>query len=205
MTDKQPDALHLADIADDDAWAFVIGVRKEIAAELRRQYAEIETLRMGYAAARLEIESLKSQLQAPADAKALAEADRRAGEAERILATCKENVMRFEQVRSRMKYQWGADQRVSYDEVWDEALALKKAAQAAPTTQPSPAVQGDARSMLRIVADYSDWLDSKDRLTSFSTFVNEFGYEERDCKSVYEIVVVPCLAARAAQEGKSHG
>lgn len=72
---------------------------------------------------------------------------------------------------------------------------------AAPTTQPSPVAQGDARSMLRIVADYSDWLDSKGRLTSFSTFVDEFGYEERDCKSVYEIVVVPCLAARAAQEG----
>ena len=54
---------------------------------------------------------------------------------------------------------------------------------------------------VRIVADYSDWLDSKGRLTSFSTFVDEFGYEERDCKSVYEIVVVPCLAARAAQEG----
>ena len=73
-----------------------------------------------------------SRGQAPADAKALAEADRRAGEAERLLATCKEDVMRFEQVRSRMKYQWGAEQRVSFDEVWDEALALKKAAQAAP-------------------------------------------------------------------------
>ena len=67
--------------------------------------------------------------QAPADAKALAEADRRAGEAERLLATCKEEVMRFEQVRSRMKYQWGVDQRVLFDEIWDEALALKKAAQ----------------------------------------------------------------------------
>ena len=62
MTDKrQSDALHLAGIADDGAWTFVIGVRKEIAAELRRQYAEIETLRMGYNAARLEIESLKAQ------------------------------------------------------------------------------------------------------------------------------------------------
>lgn len=62
MTDKrQSDALHLAGIADDGAWTFVIGVRKEIAAELRRQSAEIETLHMGYAAARLEIESLKSQ------------------------------------------------------------------------------------------------------------------------------------------------
>lgn len=75
---------------------------------------------------------LASHGQAPTDAKALAEADRRAGEAERLLATCKEDVMRFEQVRSRMKYQWGAEQRVSFDEVWDEALALKKAAQAAP-------------------------------------------------------------------------
>ena len=73
--------------------------------------------------------ALASHGQAPADAKALAEADRRAGEAERLLATCKEYVMRFEQVRGRMKYQWGADQRVSFDEVWAEALALKKAAQ----------------------------------------------------------------------------
>ena len=80
--------------------------------------------------------------QAPTDAKALAEADRRAGEAERLLATCKEDVMRFEQVRSRMKYQWGAEQRVSFDEVWDEALALKKAAQAAPKAADS--VQDDA-------------------------------------------------------------
>ena len=81
MTDKQPEALHLADIADDGAWTFVIGVRKEIAAALLRQHAELETLRaklkvyedlgdagsdvqllrMGYAAARLEIESLRGQ------------------------------------------------------------------------------------------------------------------------------------------------
>lgn len=61
MTDKrQSDALHLAGIADDGAWTFVIGVRKEIAAELRRQYAEIETLRTGYEAARMEIESLRA-------------------------------------------------------------------------------------------------------------------------------------------------
>ncbi len=61
MTDKrQSDALHLADIADDGAWTFVIGVRKEIAAELRRQHVELETLRTGYAAARLEIESLRA-------------------------------------------------------------------------------------------------------------------------------------------------
>ncbi len=65
MTDKrQSNALHLAGIADDGAWTFVIGVRKEIAAELLRQYAEIETLRTGYEAARLEIESLNAQLAA---------------------------------------------------------------------------------------------------------------------------------------------
>ena len=95
--------------------------------------------------------------QAPADAKALAEADRRAGEAERILATCKENVMRFEQVRSRMKYQWGADQRVSFDEVWDEALALKKAAQAAPqaadsVTAPAPPPECETEAEKRAFA-----------------------------------------------------
>ena len=55
----------------------------------------------------------------------LAGADRRAGAAERALAVCKEDVARFEQVRDKMKYQWGSDRRVSFDEVWAEALALK--------------------------------------------------------------------------------
>ena len=95
--------------------------------------------------------------QAPTDAKALAEADRRAGEAERLLATCKEDVMRFEQVRSRMKYQWGAEQRVSFDEVWDEALALKKAAQAAPqaadsVTAPAPPPECETEAEKRAFA-----------------------------------------------------
>jgi len=95
--------------------------------------------------------------QAPTDAKALAEADRRAGEAERLLATCKEAVMRFEQVRSRMKYQWGAEQRVSFDEVWDEALALKKAAQAAPqaadsVTAPAPPPECETEAEKRAFA-----------------------------------------------------
>ena len=95
--------------------------------------------------------------QAPAGATELAEADRRAGEAERLLATCKEDVMRFEQVRSRMKYQWGADQRVSFDEVWDEALALKKAAQAAPqaadsVTAPAPPPECETEAEKRAFA-----------------------------------------------------
>lgn len=101
--------------------------------------------------------ALASHGQAPADAKALAEADRRAGEAERLLATCKEAVMRFEQARSRMKYQWGAEQRVSFDEVWDEALALKKAAQAAPqaadsVTAPAPPPECETEAEKRAFA-----------------------------------------------------
>ena len=41
----QPEALRLADIADDESWAFVIGVRKDIAAELRRLHTESEMRR----------------------------------------------------------------------------------------------------------------------------------------------------------------
>ena len=54
-----PEALRLADWVES-----VVGGphAKQCAAELRRQYAEIETLRTGYEAARLEIESLKAQL-----------------------------------------------------------------------------------------------------------------------------------------------
>ena len=61
MNTQQPEALLLAD------WLFNnVGHpnHAEAAAELRRQHAENETLRAGYAAARLEIESLKAQLHA---------------------------------------------------------------------------------------------------------------------------------------------
>ena len=63
--------------------------------------------------------------QAPAGATELAEADRRAGAAERKLAASKEDVARIERVRDKMKDQWGVDRRVSFDVVWAEALALK--------------------------------------------------------------------------------
>ena len=46
---------------------------------------------------------------------------------------------------------------------------------------------------LRIAGAYWKWLNRHDRGTSFSTFVNEFGYEAEDCKLVYESVVVPCI------------
>lgn len=51
---------------------------------------------------------------------------------------------------------------------------------------------------LHVAASYWQWLEIMGRLTSFSTFVNEFGYEEADCKQVYEQVVLPCFALLAA-------
>lgn len=56
---KKAETTHAAFVAllDDTRAALA-------AAELRRQYAEIETLRTGYEAARLEIKSLKTQLHA---------------------------------------------------------------------------------------------------------------------------------------------
>ena len=73
MTDKrQSDALRLADELEDSLeshdgsslTARCQGIADDAAAELRSQHAELETLRAGYAAARLDIETLKAQLAA---------------------------------------------------------------------------------------------------------------------------------------------
>ena len=66
MTDKQPEALRLADELEEPLHDFPepTTLESEAAAELRRLHSENETLRMGYDAARLEIESLKAQLHA---------------------------------------------------------------------------------------------------------------------------------------------
>ena len=62
MTDKkQPEALRLAALIEKTGARG--SLRDQAAAELRRQYAEIETLRTGYEAARLEIESLQRRVQ----------------------------------------------------------------------------------------------------------------------------------------------
>jgi hypothetical protein len=67
MTDKkQPEALRLADALERPGYGWH-STPAQCAAELRRQYAEIETLRTGYAAARLEIESLRGRGVEPAD------------------------------------------------------------------------------------------------------------------------------------------
>ena len=66
MTTEQPEALQLADDLDAEAGRITQYtnsrgdlLRELAAAELRCQHAEIETLRAGYDAARLEIESLQ--------------------------------------------------------------------------------------------------------------------------------------------------
>lgn len=68
MTDKQqPEALRLAEMLTADEWpghVTLVGYARECVTELLRQHAENETLRAGYAAAWLEIESLKAQLHA---------------------------------------------------------------------------------------------------------------------------------------------
>lgn len=70
-TTQQPEALRLAECLEQQ---FPIGTAQnyldgEAAAELRRLSAELETLRAGYAAARLEIESLRGQQNKDADAR----------------------------------------------------------------------------------------------------------------------------------------
>ena len=60
MNTKRPEALRIAEWLEGsrgNTWPSYIP--QEAAAELRRQHAEIETLRAGYDAARLEIESLQ--------------------------------------------------------------------------------------------------------------------------------------------------
>ena len=59
MDTKQPNALRLADaLGRAPKWQ-----QLQAAAKLRRQHAEIDTLRTGYDAARLEIESLQARIQ----------------------------------------------------------------------------------------------------------------------------------------------
>lgn len=56
------------------------------------------------------------------------EADRRAGAAERELASVRSDLDTMRRVREKMKEQWGAHPNTSFDVVWDEALTLKAGA-----------------------------------------------------------------------------
>lgn len=42
---------------------------------------------------------------------------------------------------------------------------------------------------LNTAIDYIAWLKAHNRVTTFSTFVDEFGYEEEDCSFMYKVVV----------------
>ena len=46
---------------------------------------------------------------------------------------------------------------------------------------------------LQVAARYADWLEANGRGTSFSTFVNEFGYQEPDASKVYQNLILPAL------------
>ena len=67
-TNQQPKAAHLAQELKAGEWSpnilqNEVALRQCAAEELLRQHAEIETLRTGYNAARLEIESLQTRIQ----------------------------------------------------------------------------------------------------------------------------------------------
>ena len=68
-------------------------------------------------AAEKEIADLRAQL---------AEADRRAGQAERKLERVVEEASRRQQWLAQAKRAWGVDDHVSFDVVWKEALELRK-------------------------------------------------------------------------------
>ena len=68
-TKQQPEALRLAEMLTADEWpgsVTLVSYAQECVAELLRQHAENETVRAGYAAARLEIESLRERVPAAA-------------------------------------------------------------------------------------------------------------------------------------------
>jgi len=74
-----------------------------------------------------------AELQAERD-----DADRRAGAAERSAAAFHEVTQRFEQVRRRMKEQWGVHDNVSFDLVWQQALDAKQAQAELEARKPLP-------------------------------------------------------------------
>lgn len=55
----------------------------------------------------------------------LDEADRRAGEAERMLAQAQDSKIKRDLWLSKAKADWGVSDNVSFDTVWEEALKLK--------------------------------------------------------------------------------
>lgn len=88
-TTQQPEALRLADALERPGYGWH-STPEQCAAELRRLHAECEALRTGYAAARLEIESLRTRCVEPVGERtpkdyAIEHAEYMAQDAERLL------------------------------------------------------------------------------------------------------------------------
>jgi hypothetical protein len=106
-------------------------------------------------------------------AQMLAEADRRAGAAERELASCREDLVRLDQVRDKMKKQWGVDRNVSFDKVWAEALKLKQQQPAKPLpTVDAEFAKGETLEEMRSNISPDFWKKGDARLM----WVNEGSY-----------------------------
>lgn len=111
-----PEALRLAPWLNEDAWRQMrLGDVEAAGRELKRLHAE------------------NLRLRAERD-----EADRRAGAAERSAAAFHEDNQRFEQVRRRMKEQWGVHDNVSFDVVWQQALDTKQTLAELEARKPLP-------------------------------------------------------------------
>lgn len=50
--------------------------------------------------------------------------------------------------------------------------------------------------VLMLAARYERWLQKEERGSSFSTFVNEFSYEQKDCSTMFRMVEHLRAAAR---------
>ena len=96
---EQPEALRLAYELEAEHGSETLD---DAADMLRRLYARVQ------------------ELEAERD-----EADRRAGRAERHMASLNDDVRRFEAARRRMKAQWGVHDNISFDVVWQQALDAK--------------------------------------------------------------------------------
>ena len=76
----------------------------------------------------------------------LAEADRRAGAAERELENCRKDISRLNLFRDKMKTQWGVHPNVSFDVVWAQALALKEGASLVSVDSPAIVIDRSSSS-----------------------------------------------------------
>ncbi|HQY37922.1 MAG TPA: hypothetical protein PLE21_00355 [Giesbergeria sp.] len=203
-----------------------------IAAYLRSQHAELETLReklktyedlgdagidvqllrMGYAAARLEIESLKAQLverashgQAPAQAAPAAVAGcTRSHPHENMDSSCRAKAA-IAEMRNRAAR--GAEATAQDLERFVRMIAAAPSTTAQPAPQPSPASQGDAldaafeavRKRLCKLPRYSFALDSRSNLRRCEDRSGNW-IEFDAVHALFDPVAID--AARAAQEGK---